>query len=167
MSQLTATYDLNNNTWAVALEQEVAPDHGLSINFVSNSIPMSVSDLKFGYRVSKDSTILQTNDYPALGIKYQSIDDKPIINTRLYLPAGADLEFYIWAENSGIRGDYTLTVNFLVPPSPHPSWIWDGDKWDAPVPRPADDNSYIWSDSTNNWEIFDTSLVDWKTAPPK
>jgi hypothetical protein len=35
------------------------------------------------------------------------------------------------------------------PPSPFPSWVWNGDEWEAPVPKP--DGDYYWDESTQSW----------------
>jgi hypothetical protein len=34
-------------------------------------------------------------------------------------------------------------------PSPFPSWVWNGDEWEAPVPKP--DGDYYWDENTQSW----------------
>jgi len=34
---------------------------------------------------------------------------------------------------------------------PFESWIWDGSKWESPVPYPTTGYSYIWDESAKEW----------------
>jgi hypothetical protein len=36
------------------------------------------------------------------------------------------------------------------PPSPFPSWTWNGDEWEAPVPKP--DGDYMWDEAAGEWK---------------
>ena len=38
----------------------------------------------------------------------------------------------------------------LRPPSPYPSWSWDGGEWVAPVPKP--DGDYSWDEGAQEWK---------------
>ena len=38
----------------------------------------------------------------------------------------------------------------LRPPSPYPSWTWDGGEWVAPVPKP--DGDYWWDEGAQEWK---------------
>jgi hypothetical protein len=38
----------------------------------------------------------------------------------------------------------------FIPPSPYPSWVWNLDKWEPPVPCPEGTN-YIWDELQKNW----------------
>ena len=35
-------------------------------------------------------------------------------------------------------------------PSPFPSWVWDGEQWQAPVPKP--DGDYYWDEAAGDWK---------------
>lgn len=48
---------------------------------------------------------------------------------------------------------WTLEENGWRPPSPYPSWIWDGISWNAPVPYPDDNKSYIWNEENILWDL--------------
>jgi hypothetical protein len=59
---------------------------------------------------------------------------------------------------AGIGYSYDPTLDAFIPAKPYPSWILNTDTclWDAPVPYPTDGNSYIWNESTQQWDrIFD------------
>ena len=40
-------------------------------------------------------------------------------------------------------------------PSPYPSWLWNGDEWEAPVPKP--DGDYYWDEAAGEWKPFEVS----------
>jgi hypothetical protein len=50
---------------------------------------------------------------------------------------------WLWTEVDGYR-----------PPSPYPSWVWDGATWKAPVLRPEGD--YEWNEDTQTWDAIPT-----------
>ena len=40
-------------------------------------------------------------------------------------------------------------------PSPFPSWVWNGDEWEAPVPKP--DDNYYWDETAGEWKPVEAS----------
>ena len=55
---------------------------------------------------------------------------------------------WTWTEADGFR-----------PPSPYPSWTWNGVGWEAPVPQP--EGEYSWNEETQTWDEIPTE----QTAP--
>ena len=54
---------------------------------------------------------------------------------------------------AGIGYVYDETRDAFIPPKPFPSWLLDEDTclWVAPVPYPADDKMYTWSEDDQLW----------------
>ena len=50
---------------------------------------------------------------------------------------------WTWSETDGFR-----------PPSPFPSWTWNGVGWEAPVPQP--EGAYTWNEETQTWDAIPT-----------
>lgn len=50
---------------------------------------------------------------------------------------------WLWDESNGYR-----------PPSPYPSWTWNGVAWEAPTPKPEGD--YEWNEETQTWDAIPT-----------
>lgn len=50
---------------------------------------------------------------------------------------------WTWDESNGYR-----------PPSPYPSWAWNGVEWTAPTPKPEGD--YLWNEETQTWDAIPT-----------
>jgi hypothetical protein len=45
--------------------------------------------------------------------------------------------------------------NGFRPESPYLSWIWDGSKWQPPVPYPDDGNDYMWDEEAVMWFLLE------------
>ena len=50
---------------------------------------------------------------------------------------------WTWTEAEGFR-----------PPSPYPSWLWNGVEWEAPVAQP--EGNYEWNEETQTWDEMPT-----------
>ena len=55
---------------------------------------------------------------------------------------------------AGIGYTYDPTADHFFAPQPYPSWILDADaKWQAPVPRPIEEEKlFTWDESTLSWK---------------
>ena len=63
--------------------------------------------------------------------------------------------------NGNIRNKYAAigdiydeTLDAFIPPKPYSSWILNTETldWESPVPRPDDENEYIWNEETQSWD---------------
>lgn len=54
---------------------------------------------------------------------------------------------------AGVGFTYDEENDAFIPPKPYPSWnLTEGFLWESPVPYPNNENSYIWNETTLNWE---------------
>lgn len=53
---------------------------------------------------------------------------------------------------SDVGVNYTWHGDHFRPPQPYPSWVWNVDKWDAPLPLPTD-AIYSWDEETISWKF--------------
>ena len=62
---------------------------------------------------------------------------------------------------AGIGYAYDSTRDAFIPPKPYPSWLLDEDSclWDAPVPYPDDDQTYVWDEEQGDWVVVDLPVV--------
>lgn len=52
----------------------------------------------------------------------------------------------------GVPGmGWTLESEGWRPPSPFPSWEWDGAAWVSPISYPADGGVYFWDEEQDDW----------------
>lgn len=58
---------------------------------------------------------------------------------------------------AGINYTYDEERDAFIPPKTFNSWILNEDtcQWEAPVPYPADEQSYIWNESTVSWDLVE------------
>ena len=60
---------------------------------------------------------------------------------------------------AGIGFTYDPDLDAFIAPKPFDSWLLNEStcKWEAPVPYPADDLTYIWNEANLDWELWDFS----------
>lgn len=48
---------------------------------------------------------------------------------------------------------YREDIDGFSPPQPYPSWTLNTTTglWDAPIPPPSDDDSYVWDEDSQSW----------------
>lgn len=80
------------------------------------------------------------------------------INARLTLDHVVDVASIVDSGVEIVEGS-TRQGDQWIPPSPFPSWVWDGQKWMPPVPVPdRGDESlcYYWDESAAEWVSYPT-----------
>jgi len=53
---------------------------------------------------------------------------------------------------------YREDIDMFIAPQPYPSWTLNkttGD-WEAPVPKPDEENFYEWNEETQSWDLVPT-----------
>lgn len=55
------------------------------------------------------------------------------------------------ARYASVGGTYDSDTDEFIPPSPYPSWSWDGNEWQSPVAHPGDGGIYNWDEDTTSW----------------
>jgi hypothetical protein len=57
---------------------------------------------------------------------------------------------------AGTGYTYDPDKDVFVAPQPFPSWsLDDNSDWQAPTPRPEDDNLYSWNEETQDWDLVE------------
>ena len=57
---------------------------------------------------------------------------------------------------AGIGYLYDPIRDAFMTPKPFPSWVLNENtcQWEAPIPIPADNNSYKWNEETQTWDLI-------------
>lgn len=57
---------------------------------------------------------------------------------------------------AGIGYTYDPVRDAFIPPKDFPSWVLNEQTclWEAPVPRPDNENVYVWNESTGSWTLL-------------
>ena len=56
------------------------------------------------------------------------------------------------------QGDaYREDLDMFISPQPFASWILNETtgQWEAPIPRPDDENLYVWNEETQSWDLIE------------
>lgn len=55
---------------------------------------------------------------------------------------------------AGVGYSYDELADVFICPNPFPSWTLNSDhNWEAPTPRPEDENMYIWDEENLAWKM--------------
>ena len=154
MSKLIAKDDFQTQNWLVTEEELSSYYADLCIGFTDQEPIIDFINLRFGYTLSSNDIELQTQSYPPEGLKYLQTDQEFITIDRLTFQPETSYSLFLWAENDGKRYEYTYNFTTPRPPQPYPSWIWNGEIWEAPVPYPEGGGSYVWNEDTQEWDLM-------------
>ena len=167
MSKIIATDHFETQNWEVSFE-DLGPTYAdLFIGFTDDAPVVEFKDLKFKYELKQDGNIKQYGVFPPPNVRYVRTDQAYIVAERLNLLPEQTYELYLWAENGGESFEKTVSFTTPRPAQPHPSWTWDGEKWNPPVPYPDDSEFYIWDEENQQWVIpaepVDVNTTDFDT----
>lgn len=58
--------------------------------------------------------------------------------------------------HAGIGFQYDQIRDAFIPPKLYNSWVLNEDTclWDAPIPKPDNENQYTWNESTLSWNLL-------------
>ena len=158
MSTIIAKNNFYTQNWVVAGEILDPYNTTLEIGFVDQGPVVYFTNLKFGYTLSSDGAVVEMQAYPPQGTKYIQTDQEYIVTHRLNLHPETAYSLFLWAENDGVRHEYTHDFVAPRPSQPFPSWIWNGVVWEAPVPTPQDENYYWWDEATLAWVQYENEV---------
>jgi hypothetical protein len=151
MSKLVATDNFKTNNWSLDIE-DLAPNYAdLFIGFTNEAPIVEFKGLKFGYELKQGDNIKQYGMYPPPGVRYVRSDQAYLVVQRLNLKPEQTYTLFLWAENDGKRFEKDFEFTTPKPIQPYPSWTWDGEKWNPPVPYPEDGKLYTWNEDLLNW----------------
>jgi hypothetical protein len=89
---------------------------------------------------------------------FACITDSIVVNTVVGDDAFADLirpdydsviEVTDMTPRPGVA--WLVTPDGLRPVKPYPSWVWDEDRYVAPVPKPTEGGPWTWDEDTLSW----------------
>jgi len=62
-----------------------------------------------------------------------------------------------WIDTTGMQVGigYTYHNDHFRSPQPFPSWLWDNNQWNPPIPYPQDDQQYYWDEDTLSWILWE------------
>jgi len=155
MYDIYATYRFNTLEWAVSATG--SPEGHLRIYFSldDENIDIHLSDIKFGYEIEENNSIVQYGIYPSRGKRFIKTDQNYLVINTFRLKYDTEYKLYIWLNDGKESRINDHTFNFVTNKieKPYKSWIWDGYQWKAPIESPSDfTKDYIWNEQSQIWE---------------
>jgi hypothetical protein len=168
MSIVRATFDIINKTWSLTEVSPAVNYIDLQFTWTSSSEETTISNFKFGYKLTNGDTTIVEEIYPTVGI-LESAKTTPLINNRIVVSSNTEFILDVWAEYESVRTDDQLLFLTPRPPKPYESWSWNGSEWIAPIPMPEigppDENgssdAYVWSEKQQKWFLMTPPLYQY------
>lgn len=124
----------------------------LAFSFDSGVLYSDIRGINFGYKITNKENLVQEEEFPKSGITYESADTTPILTERFEIAPDTHYEINVWVLWHGLKVEETFNIPACRPKKPYPSWIWNGEDWEAPVPKKWD-RPYQWNEDMQKWEI--------------
>jgi len=151
MSEITAIYDIDNETWQVS-ESEISSFFcDVSITFLREVTKGGFIGLDYGYILFKGAEIAQENTILLSQLRIVTREKLTVSQEKLLLEPDTEYTLKLWAAFNGIKKEYDFSFKTPVPPKPYPSYVWLNNMWTAPTPFPGDGKQYLWDESTLSW----------------
>lgn len=164
MSKIIATDHFETSNWEVTFE-DLAPNYAdLFIGFTDDAPVVEFDNLKFKYELRQGENVKQYGLYPPPNTRYIRTDQEYVVVERLSFRPDQEYELYLWAENAGKSFEKTVSFTTPKPEQPYPSWVWENDTWNSPVPYPNNEENeekfYDWDEENQEWKevIIDNNL---------
>lgn len=151
MSKIIAKDDLEKNNWKIQFDNLSSHYADLQIGFTKEKPIVTFKGLKFGFTLKQGEQIIDTQTYPPKGVVYLSTDQEYVVTHRLKFKPDLEYQLFLWAENDKKSIQHTETFTTPKPLQPYPSWTWDGETWNPPIPYPQDGKDYQWDEDSLSW----------------
>jgi hypothetical protein len=144
------TFDLDKNHWIISDE----PDGEISISFVSSSDnEIDISNFRFGFVVFVDGNKVLEKTFPGKREVFKKVDSDFVFSGIAPIKPGQIGDVTFWLEENLTRIESKFEFSIPMPESPFPSWVWNGDDWESPIPYPDSDfeGYYTWDEESFSW----------------
>ena len=97
-----ATYDIDTYDFNINTEHMSKNQIKLFFSIRGKTLPYLIKDLSFGYEISNPYTILDYNEFPPPGVKYEKTDQKFIFSKCIAINEDIDYSVTVWAIKNGL-----------------------------------------------------------------
>lgn len=153
MSSITVKFSRLYQKFTIE-ENNLSPNYGdifIGVDIPEERGTAVFNNLSFGYTLYKGSEVVSTRSWPDPGVRYIQTDQDFLENNRAEWKPDWNLKLDVWLEEAGVRHEASQSFKTPRPPQPYPSWIWNGERWVAPVPYPTDGKEYTWDENKKKW----------------
>lgn len=117
-----------------------------------NGQTVNLNGVKMSLTISADGVEIFNLHLPPSGVKYKQTDQDILATGRVMWEPDQTISVSAWCQTTSGQ-ELTATAEFVAPrpESPFPSWVWNGNEWEAPLPYPDDGAEYVWDESLGEW----------------
>ena len=160
MSAVKLTFNKDSKTWMFQKIGFTGGTSEIKLLVFSSEELTPARDLKFGYILYKNGAVLIDKKFPEFGY-FETISREPVDVAQHEFLADHEYVIKLQAELGEEKIEQETTFTVPRPTSPYPSWVWDGDKWAAPVEQPNTLYPFItiWNETERKWDIVDIATT--------
>lgn len=114
-----------------------------------NSETVYFCNFSLDYELSSEGQVLTSRTLPGSDVVFRCSNQSVILNSRVTLTVETEYSLYVKIKNQDTECDHTFSFITPRPQQPFPSWTWDGEKWNPPIPPPGD--YYQWDEELQEW----------------
>jgi len=152
---ISVLLDLSKEEWIIS-EQD-SDSSGIAFGFCSDQERTDFDNLSYGWTLYVNNEEVDSQSYPEdPSIIYVSTDQNHMSYDSISVGPEDNCTLSVWAKNSGVKYNDSLTWVVSRPEPIYSSWVWDTESksWQAPVPMPDDGKQYSWDETSNSWLIY-------------
>jgi hypothetical protein len=153
MNIIAAINNIDKNSWTIKTLDPMPSV--LKIGFFSSDPNKAFDNLKFGFTINLGKSIVHEKSYPVEFYSYEKSSQEFLEMIDVPMQPDKTYTLNLWAENAGVRSDFSYSFKTPIPSQPHLSWNWSGNDWVPPVAQPTDGRPYDWNENLQQW-ILDT-----------
>jgi len=161
MDTILTTIDFENNNWNVSANNLTESTILLDVKVLHKKFAPfnNLKTLKIKYSITENNSIVYQKEYPNDNIvKFIKTNQDTIITDMFNLNYDVSYKLHLFAENNHNIIEHIETFLIPKPLSPFTNWVWSIDHWKPPFPVPDDENLYVWSNSSGNWEVSEEEI---------
>jgi len=153
MNFIVFNHNTENKMFNFKLNNVEVGDNEIKFAFYSSKKYTFIKGLRFGFEFYEGNKLIKKEDYPLKSVTLEYTDNTPIVNSHILIKPDTQYKILGWIEHPGEkRLIQTCILDKMFPPKPFPSWRWNGEDWEAPIPKKFD-APYQWNETNQKWEI--------------
>lgn len=144
-------FDVVTRTFTIESSSE---SYGDTLTAIINRHGMIVPmrGVQFGFSAYHNGEEVESKIWPAPGVSYSKTDQNTLASYILTWKPDEEVSINAWLVDSlGQRHEASTTFTAPRPPQLYPSWIWNEEAWQPPIPYPEDGNMYEWDEDNMMW----------------
>jgi hypothetical protein len=127
-------------------------NNDLGFSFVSNTPHTLIKHIRFGLEIYTEEKCVLNINFPKNMANYLIVDCNPFEIIQFEIKINTNYQIKHWVEMPGkLRIENSFNIGAMYPKKPFPSWVWNGEEWEAPIVKKFDKPTR-WNEEKKIWE---------------